>query len=271
MEKQKIRLTQEKETLLVPLYSKAVESQGLHPIIVDPKAEEILQRIEYDFEELRVPRQTLITLAMRAKKLDSYVRDYLDRSENPVLLHLGCGLDSRVLRVGFDRGEWYDVDYPDVIELRRQFYDETSYYHMIPSSVTERSWLDQVAAGNGPACIVAEGLLMYLREEEVKRLFLDLQRRLPSSEFVFDAYSRLTAKGVNRHPSVKKTGAHIHWGIDDARQIEGWSPGIKLLDEWFFTDSADIASLGFRDRLLFRTMGMFGVAKRAHRVLRFRL
>ena len=41
MEKQKIRLTQEKETLLVPLYSKAVESQGPHPIIVDPKAGEI--------------------------------------------------------------------------------------------------------------------------------------------------------------------------------------------------------------------------------------
>lgn len=271
MEKQKIRLTREKETLLVPLYSKAVESQGPHPIIVDPKAEEILQRIEYDFDELRVPRQTLITLAMRAKKLDSYVRDYLDRSENPLVLHLGCGLDSRVLRVGFDKGGWYDIDYPDVIELRRRFYDETSYYHMIPSSVTERAWLDQVVAGNGRACIVAEGLLMYLHEEEVRRLFLDLQRRLPSSEIVFDAYSRLTAKGANRHPSIKKTGARIHWGIDDARQIEAWGYGIKLLDEWYFTDSADISSLGFRDRLLFKTMGMFGMAKRAHRILRFRL
>ena len=271
MEKQKIRLTQEKETLLVPLYSKAVESQGPHPIIVDPKAGEILERIEYDFEELRVPRQTLITLAMRAKRLDSYVRDYLDRSESPVVLHLGCGLDSRVLRVGFDKGGWYDLDYPDVIELRRQFYNETSHYHMIPSSVTERAWLDQVVSGNGPACIVAEGLLMYLHEEEVRRLFLDLQRRLPKSEIVFDAYSRLTAKGANHHPSIKKTGAHIHWGIDDARQIEGWGSGIKLLDEWCFTDSADISSLGFGDRLLFRTMGMFGVAKRAHRILRFRL
>ena len=112
MEKQKIRLTQEKETLLVPLYSKAVESQRLHPIMLDPKAEEILQNIDYDFTELRVPRQTLVTLAMRAKKLNSYVRDYLVRNENPLVLHLGCGLDSRVLRVGLTKGEWYDLTTP---------------------------------------------------------------------------------------------------------------------------------------------------------------
>lgn len=73
MEKQKIQLTQEKETLLVPLYSKAVGSQGPHSIIVDPKADEILRHIEYDFGELQVPRQTLITLAMRAKKLTVHV------------------------------------------------------------------------------------------------------------------------------------------------------------------------------------------------------
>ncbi len=272
MQKEKIRLTEEKATLLIPLFSKAAESQGPRPILVDSKAEEILQHVEYDFEDLKIPRQTLITLAMRAKKLDSYVRDYLQCSENPVVLHLGCGLDSRVLRVGFDKGAWYDVDYPDVIELRRRFYDETPAYHMISSSVTERGWLDRVAPGvTEPACIVAEGLLMYLHEEQVKRLFLDLQSHLPGSEIAFDAYSRLTAKGANRHPSIKKTGAHIHWGIDDPRQIETWGPGMKLLDEWYFTDSEDISRLAFRDRFLFRTMGMFGMAKRAHRILRFRL
>jgi O-methyltransferase involved in polyketide biosynthesis len=95
--KQKIRLTEERETLLVPLFSKAAQSQGPRPILVDPKAEEILEHIEYDFEDQGIPKQTLITLAMRAKKLDSYVRDYLHRSDGPVVLHLGCGLDSRGL------------------------------------------------------------------------------------------------------------------------------------------------------------------------------
>jgi O-methyltransferase involved in polyketide biosynthesis len=270
VERQKIRLTREKETLLVPLYSKAVESKRRHPIIVDVKAEEILGGIDYDFRELHVPRQTLVTLAMRAKKLDSCVREYLERTEDPLVLHLGAGLDSRILRVGPAKGEWYDLDYPDVIELRRKFYDETDRYHMIPSSVTDRGWLNRVK-GSRPACIIAEGLLMYLREDEVKHLLVDLSRRLPSSEISFDAYSRLTARSVNNHPSIKKTGARVHWGIDDATQIETWGAGIEFLEEWYFTDSEDISVLGFRDRLLFRTMGLFGAAKKAHRVLRFRL
>jgi O-methyltransferase involved in polyketide biosynthesis len=194
----------------------------------------------------------------------------LDRAENPLVLHLGCGLDSRVLRVKPGKGEWYDLDYPDVIELRKKFYDETNHYHMIPSSVTDPDWLDQVK-GNGPACIIAEGLLMYLHEDEIKQLFVSLQKRLPSSEISFDAYSRLTARSANNHPSIKKTGAQLHWGIDDAEQIASWGTGVTLLEEWYFTDSEDISVLEYRDRLLFRIMGAFRAAKKAHRILRFRL
>ncbi len=45
-----------------------------------------------------------------------------------------AGSTVRVLRVGFEKGQWYDLDYPDVIELRRRFYDETGSYHMVPAS-----------------------------------------------------------------------------------------------------------------------------------------
>lgn len=270
MEKQKVHLTEEKETLLVPLLSKALENQREHPIINDPKAEEILQGIDYDFNALKTPRQTLITLAMRAKKLDSFVQDYLDHTENPLVLHLGCGLDSRVLRCEPTRGEWYDLDFPDVIELRKKFYAETEHYHMLASSVTDPAWISQVKE-RGPACIIAEGLLMYLHEEEVRQLFEILAETFPASEIAFDAYSRLTASSANNHPSIKKTGAHLHWGIDDARQIETWHSGFKLLEEWYFTDSQDISGLTMWVRLLFRVMGAFSMAKKAHRVLRFRI
>jgi len=265
------RLTEEKETLFVPLLGKATMSRQAHPILVDTKAEEIIDSIDYDFERLRVPMKTLVTLAMRAKKLDSYVVDYLHRTEDPLVLHLGCGLDSRVLRVGFGKGAWYDVDYPDVIGLRREFYHETAAYHMIGSSVTDRPWLDQIPRESGPACIVAEGLLMYLHEEQVRQLFVDLQTLLPGSEICFDAFTAFAARAANRHPSIRKTGARIHWGVDDPRQIEGWGTGMKLLDEWFFTDSEDFPSLVLGSRLMFRTMGMLGSAKKAQRILRFRL
>lgn len=271
MERHGYRLTEEKETLFVPLLGKATMSAEAHPILVDTKAEEIIRSVEYDFDRLRAPKKTLIMLAMRAKKLDSYVSNYLRSADDPVVLHLGCGLDSRILRVGCNKGAWYDVDYPDVIALRREFYQETDHYHMLGSSVTERAWLDELPQSSGPACIVAEGLLMYLHEDEVTRLFVDLQSRVPGSEISFDAFSTLTAKTVKHHPSLKKTGAHIYWGIDDAREIERWGSGTTLLEEWFFSDSDDIQSLGPGYRFMFRTMGMLGTAKMAQRILRFRL
>jgi len=270
VQENKIRLTQEKETLLVPLYSKAIENKRKHPIISDPKAEEILQKIEYNFEKLRIPHQTLITLAMRAKKFDLIVKDFINKNDHPIVLHLGCGLDSRILRVGFTKGQWYDLDYPDVIELRKRFYTETKQYHMIPSSVIDKAWINEIK-GNNSACIIAEGLFMYLHEEDIRDIFTDLQNRLPGSVIAFDAYSRLTAKNAGKHPSLKKTGAHINWGIDDAKNIESWEKGIKLLEEWYFTNSEDIHLLGFGSRLLFRIAGLFKAAKKAHRILYYSL
>ena len=270
MDKQRVHLTEEKETLLVPLYSKAVESKRPHPIINDTKAQEILEGVTYDFRELKIPQKTSIMLAMRAKKLDQTVQDYLARTQNPIVLHLGCGLDSRVLRVNANEGDWYDLDYPEVIELRKNFYEETDHYHMIPSSVTDPTWMG-IIEGPGPACIIAEGLLMYLHEEDVRRLFVDLQNRLPGSEIAFDAFSRLTARGANRQPSIKKTGAKLYWGLDDPREIESWGRGMKLLDEWYFDQSEDIPNLSFAYRMMFKMMKPFRVARNAHRILRFRL
>lgn len=267
---QKISLTAEKETLLVPLYSKAIENRRKRPIIDDPKAQEILDQIDYDFDELKIPKQSLVTLAMRARRLDWYVQDYLGRYDRPLVLHLGCGLDSRVLRVGCAKGTWYDLDFPEVIALRRRFYSESARYHMIASSVTDLSWLKSVGE-TGPACVIAEGLFMYLSEEEVKALLLGLQERLPGSEVGFDSYSVLTARSVGKHPSIKKTGANVQWGIDDAHEIEGWGVNIHLMEEWFFTNSPDVESLDLWFRLLFRIMGSFGAARRAHRLLRIHL
>ena len=94
-------------------------------ILVDRKAQEILEHIEYDFAILKIPRKTVIMLCLRVKKFDDYTREFLAIHPGGVVIHLGCGLDSRCIRA--DKGEavWYDLDMPGVIDLRRKFYKET--------------------------------------------------------------------------------------------------------------------------------------------------
>ncbi|KPK89850.1 MAG: hypothetical protein AMJ88_16995 [Anaerolineae bacterium SM23_ 63] len=263
--KEKIRLTPEQETLLITLYSKALGCPD--SLFSDEKSREILEHIDYDFSQLKIPVGTRLTVCIRAKKIDDYVMDFLADNPKGLVLHLGCGLDSRYNRVDNGDIEWYDLDMQEVIDLRKNFFEETDRYHMIASSVTDLRWLETIPSQGRAVMVIAEGLMMYLTEEEVRSLILKLKENYPGCEFVFDAYSTLTARSVKGHPSLRRTGAVIHWGIDDAKEIEKWGDGIRLKEEWYFTQSEAIEILAFGYRLIFKLTGFFMVARKAHRIL----
>jgi len=266
--KEKIRLTAEQETLMITLYCKTLGApKGL---FADDAAWKVVERVDYDFSRLRVAPGTRLTIFMRAKRLDAYIKDFLSRRPDGVVLHLGCGLDTRYFRVNNGKVRWYDLDLPDAIALRRKFFSETETYHMLASSVLDYGWMDGVPRG-APVFIAAEGLMMYLPEDKVKELILRLREAFPASELAFDAFSTLTARNVKRAASLKQTGAVIRWGIDDARTIEGWAPGIRLKEEWVFTQSEDIRKMDLGTRLMFRLAGLFPAANKAHRLLYYAL
>jgi O-methyltransferase involved in polyketide biosynthesis len=255
--------------MLITLYSKAKACP--HSLIVDEKGQEILAGIDYDFSQLKVPPGTWLTVCIRAKQLDEYASEFLTEHPDSVIVHLGCGLDSRCLRVDNGQVEWYDLDLPDVIELRQKFFEETGRYHMLAASVTDMDWISAVETKGRPVMVIAEGLMMYLQEAEVKALVLAMQTQLGAQRLAFDAYSEMTAKRAHSHPSLKKTGAVIQWGIDDAREIENWGEGIRLQEEWAFVQSQGIASLPLRHRLIFGLTGLFPIIRRAHRILYYTL
>jgi O-methyltransferase involved in polyketide biosynthesis len=264
-----VSLTAEQETLLITLFCKTLGSPEGY--FEDPAAWRLVESIDYDFDKLRVKTGTRLTVPIRAKKIDSYVHAFLQEHPDGVVLHLGCGLDTRFQRLDNGKVEWYDLDLPDAIVLRRKFFEESDRYHMIASSVTAWDWLNLVRAQGRAVFVAAEGLLMYLHEEDVKALMLKLKEHFPGCGLACDVFSGFTARNVRRNPSLQKTGAVIHWGIDDAREIESWAPGIRLLEEWYFDQSADISKLAGRYRLMFAITRLFSAARKAHRVLYFKL
>lgn len=129
----------------------------------------------------------------------------------------------------------------------------------------------KVKATGRPVLVIAEGLLMYLGGVEVKRLLLRLREVFPNCRLVADVFSRMTARTATKHPSLKQTGASIGWGIDDPREIEAWSQGITLLEEWFFTQDPDLNLLGAGYRFAYQLAGAFKMVQRAHRILYYQL
>ncbi len=264
----KVKLSPEQETLLITLYAKA---QPGNPIFFDPTSQAILDQVDYDFTRLRVPYKTVILVCQRARKLDALTRTFMAENPTGLILQLGCGLDTRFTRLDDGQLTWYDLDMPPVIELRRRFFTPSERYHLLPSSVTDLAWVDAVAADGRPVLVLAEGLLMYLDEAGVRALVPRLRQSFPGCRLAADVFSRITARAASRHPSLKQTGATLGWGIDDSRELESWTPGIHLLEEWFFSDDPCLSHLSFGYRLAYKLAGAFKAARLAQRIVVYQL
>jgi methyltransferase (TIGR00027 family) len=238
-------------TNLVTLYLRAYESRSPRPILGDRAAAEAVHRIDYDFKRIHraaKPWANQFLVALRAKKLDVWTADFVRRHPDAVVLHLGCGLDTRAFRVNpAQTVQWFDLDQPGVIELRRKLYDETDAYRMIGSSVTDPAWLDQIPTDR-PTVVIAEGLLMYLTEREVRELLSRLAHRFGNGELLFDT---LSPSG----PRLSRifTNGIVKWGIRDAREIEAWNVGPRFVEQ--ASALAGYESIPFTpQRLLYRLM-----------------
>lgn len=275
MQAETVALTREKETLLITLWAKAGESLLPDSLLKDRFAAEAATRIDYDFARLKVNRDLMVGLAMRAHALDGWTRDFLGRHPEALVLHLGCGLDSRVFRIDPPACvDWYDIDYPDVIALRQKLYPARDGYHLIGSSVTEPGWIAGLPRDR-PTMIVAEGLLLYLPEEEVPLLLQRLVQRSPSGEIVFDAYSTFGLKLIAMQPSIKATGAALHWSLDDPYELERQVPGLELVTEMTAYDPdgydpAQIARMSWPARLTMQFFSLIPPLARIGLLLRYR-
>jgi len=226
------------ETLLFPLYIRAMESQRPDALLKDDKAVALVRQMNYDsswITQMKVDEEDKVALVLRNREFDRYARDFLARCPEAVVVHIGCGLDSRFERVDNGQVEWYDLDLPEVIELRRKFIgNEGARYHLLSCSVLDGAWLDTVSVHRQrPFLFLAEGVLMYLEEAQVKSLVLTLRDHFPGAELVCDAFSPLLVWANNLRIARTKIGARYDWGLKRGRDVERWGDDICLLDEWF--------------------------------------
>jgi O-methyltransferase involved in polyketide biosynthesis len=238
-------LTEEAETSLITLYAKAVESRMSDSILRDSFADGAIRELDYDFSRLQVDPDSIIGIAVRAKILDEWTQEFLAANPMALVLHLGCGLDSRVFRLDPPRSVyWCEVDLPEVIALRRSIYPARLGCHLLGSSVTGRSWLDKLPAGR-PTMIVAEGLLLYLKEHEVQHLLSRLTSHFKRGQLAFDCYDRFSLELLKASPMIRVTGASLQWGMDDPRELETLVPSLQCEEELIRFDPAQIARLSW--------------------------
>lgn len=263
----KINFTEEKETLLITLQAKANDSHSKHPILNDKKAAEILQMINYDFEKLSHFGNEMMVI--RAKQLDTWVQDLIKKQPDATILNLGCGLDTRRVRINPPSSvHWFDVDFPEVIELRKSFFSNQKGYEMIPSSVTHPNWLESIPK-NRPTMIIAEGMLEYLCEDEVKELLNRLTSYFAQGQITFDVMSSFAVNSGKE--SLKETTGAVHkWTVDDIKDVDKLDLDLNRVACLSVFKSKYIHKLPFKTRLLYSAMGMVPSFRNMVRLLLYR-
>ena len=231
------------ETLLIPLYMRALESQRPDALIKDEKAVSLVAQSGLDFSQVRQIRVPALLSVMRnlfTREFDRYARDFIGRHPEAVVVHIGCGLDSRFERVAArdSRVEWYDLDLPDVIALRQGLLgDAGGRYHLLACSVLEDVWLETVGVRRPrPFLLLAETVFVYFTEAQVKSLVLRLRDHFPGAELVFDGWRPFEVWLANRYLAGSLFAGLMRWGFWRGQELEGWGSGIHLLDEWGFFD-----------------------------------
>jgi O-methyltransferase involved in polyketide biosynthesis len=181
------------------------------------------------------------------------------------VLHIGCGLDSRAFRVNPPATvQWFDLDYPDVIELRRQLVPEREGVHLIGAPLDDLRWLDEVPRDR-PGLLIAEGVLHYVSEPEVKALLNAVVGHFPSGQLIFDICNPFIVKRAGAN--VGGTGATYKWGLDDPNDIKQLEPKLELVKEFLPSELVAFSRFPFWLRAFFRLQEMNTTLRRMERVV----
>jgi O-methyltransferase involved in polyketide biosynthesis len=217
--RQQAQLGAVQETLFITLAARAAESQRKHPVLRDPRAVELLRSVDYDAAKYGPGAGGFVTV-LRTAIIDFWVRGFLAAHPGGTVVELGTGLNTRFERVDNGRVHWLDLDLPDTIDLRRKFFADTGRRRMVAASVLDEGWLPEAARSPGPYFFVAEGVLVYLPQDQVLATLARIAQRFPGALLALDTYPGRTFEQQHRLAARKGMDARWAWACDDPRSLE---------------------------------------------------
>lgn len=182
---------------------------------------------------------------LRAKKFDEYTIRFLQKYPEATVVNIGCGLDNRFERIDNGKCAFIDLDFPEIMDIKRKIFPPSGRYKQIAKSVFDFSWIKEVKSQ--PVILLAEGVFMYCKEEDVKALFDQITNQFSNSEIAFEVFSSKWLNGWKRKiidfklQKQLKFGKHaaFKFGIAESDELEGWSDNYKLISDWSYFDETN--------------------------------
>lgn len=246
-----------KTAIATSLRSHVIESQKKNPILNDPMAEYCLDKLyslaSEEEKALLFDRKLSLALtnsmALRARKYDEIANDFIAKNPLCTVVNLGCGFDTRYWRIDNKNCKYIELDLPELIEIKKEILKEHLNYQLIGCSVLDTSWIDTITKrGNSNILLLAEGLFMYLPKADVANLFKTISERLYNSQIAMEVTNEKYTRGLWKKIIIMKikselgfdAGSSFNFGVRQAKEIESFGEGIKVIKEWVYTEAEEV-------------------------------
>ncbi len=232
--KLKIKKGSVEETCLLPLWGRAYETKRANPRLIDKKAVEIMKQIDYDFSDI-IKTQAVSQHGWVARSLhtDKMVKKFIKQHPKTTIVNIGCGMDTTFSRI--DNGEilFYELDLPPIIDIRKNFYEDTARHRTISSSFLKTEYFEQIEVRDN-LLFLAGGVLMYFTENQIKEFFIKAGNYFKNCNFYFDCLSPQSLKFAKK-AVLKKSNMNISlgegWGLKPVENLEKWDQRFKVISK----------------------------------------
>lgn len=239
------------QTLYIPLYGKAYVSKK-NIILKDKKAEEIWEKEGFTLKGKSKSKWLAYYMAMRSAIYDEWVNNEMKNNPNAIILHIGCGLDSRIERIQIQNNIWYDIDFDEVIKERKKYFNENNYYHMLSIDMRTNQWKEHIDSNND-AIIILEGVSMYFTPNELSDLLSNLSSYFKSIHILMDCYTKKAAKVSKYKNPINDVGVTTVYGYDNPEEIIS-NTNLKFIKEFVMTPQKYINELQGSEKVIFEKL-----------------
>ena len=244
MDKISVELGDVQKTLFLPLWGRAFESKKKKPLLRDQTALEIIEKVDHDFASItkNITELSQVAWIMRSIFIDEVIKNFLDQHPRATIVNIGCGMDTTFDRIDNGSLLWYDLDLPDVIELRRKFIKEGERRKFISASFLDEAWLKEIKVVDG-VLFIAAGVFYYFEEDDVKTFLKRIADVFPGCEAFFDVSSPRGVEIANKRV-ITSSGldekSFLKWGLKNTEDILSWDNRFEILKVYYYFKHKDI-------------------------------
>ena len=233
--KEKIKLSGVPETMLQTVYARAKESNG-RGAIHDAKAEELIEKLDYDFSLADKDTAMRSGVIARTIVLDKLTKSWLASHPGAVVINIACGLDTRCYRMA-GYAHWYNLDLPETMAVREKLLPESGTISQIAMSAMD-DWggeISELSEQNVPVLIVIEGLTMYLNAKDVQQIFAVISSRFSQATIFVETMNPAMVRHF-KEKSIDASNAKFNWGIKNGKALAELLPGFRFVEEHSLTE-----------------------------------